>query len=83
MKKGNDLKKITLGALALFALAGCNASSVEPAPEPPRCELNAYAVCASIIQNYLAPEAVWPAQAESLQIASFSQGLAPSSRTYR
>ena len=52
------LKKIPLGALALLALAGCTARSVEPAPELPRCELNAYAVCASGIENYFAAEAV-------------------------
>jgi hypothetical protein len=65
VKKRNELKKIGLGALALalFALAGCSARSVDPAPEPQRCELNANAVCASAIENYLAAETVRPAQA--------------------
>jgi hypothetical protein len=49
-------------ALALFALTGCSARSLDPAPEPPRCELNASAVCASAIENYLALETVRPAQ---------------------
>jgi hypothetical protein len=73
VKKRNELKKIALGALALFALAGCSARSVEPAPEPPRCDLNAYAVCASIFENYLAAEAVRPAQA----VPSTSPDLVP------
>ena len=66
VKKHNELQKIALGALtlALFALAGCSARSVDPAPEPPRCELNAKAVCASAIENYLAAEAVRPARGE-------------------
>jgi hypothetical protein len=65
VKKRNDLKEIVLGTLvlALFAIAGCSARSIGPAPEPPRCELDAKAVCASAIENYLAAEAVRPAQA--------------------
>jgi len=64
VKKRNDLKKIALRALgaALFALAGCSAQSADPVPERPRCELNANAVCASAIENYLAAEAARPAQ---------------------
>jgi hypothetical protein len=64
VKKRSDLKKIALGALgaALFALAGCSVRSAEPALERPRCELNANAVCASAIENYLAAEAARPAQ---------------------
>jgi hypothetical protein len=64
VEKRSDLKKIALGALgaALFALAGCSVRSAEPAPERPRCELNANAVCASAIENYLAAEAARPAQ---------------------
>jgi hypothetical protein len=70
VKKCNDLQKVALGTLALtlFAIAGCSARSVDrvdQAPEPPRCELNANAVCASAIETYLAAEAVRPAQAES------------------
>ena len=59
MKKRNELKKIALAALALapFAFAGCSARGVDPAPEPPRCELNANVVCASALENYLATEA--------------------------
>lgn len=65
MKKRNDPRTIALGtlALALFALAGCSARSVDPAPEPPRCELNANAVCANAIENYLATAAVLPPRA--------------------
>jgi hypothetical protein len=65
VKKRSDLKKIALGALgaALFALAGCSVRSAEPAHERPRCELNANAVCASAIENYLTAEAVRLAQA--------------------
>jgi hypothetical protein len=65
VKKRNDLKEIVLGtlAVALSALAGCSARSVELATEPPRCELNANAVCASAIENYLTAEAVRLAQA--------------------
>jgi hypothetical protein len=64
LDKLNHLKRIALGALgaALFALAGCSVRSAEPAPERPRCELNANAVCASAIENYLAAEAARPAQ---------------------
>lgn len=63
MKKRSDLKKIALGALALFALAGCSARGIDLAPEPPRCELNANAVCTSAIENYLTAEALRLAQA--------------------
>ena len=65
MKKRNDPRTIALGtlALALFALAGCSARGIDLAPEPPRCELNANAVCASAIENYLATAAVLPARA--------------------
>jgi hypothetical protein len=65
VKKRSDLKEILLGTLAvvLFALAGCSARSVDLATEPPRCELNANAVCASAIENYLTAEAVRLAQA--------------------
>jgi len=56
--------RVALGtvALALFALTGCSVRSFEPAPESPRCELNANAVCASAIENYLAAESVRPAK---------------------
>jgi hypothetical protein len=65
VKKRNDLKEIVLGtlAVALFALAGCSARSVDLATEPPRCELNTNTVCASAIENYLTTEAVRLAQA--------------------
>ena len=65
MKKRNDLRTIALGtlALAVFALASCSARSVDLAAEPPRCELNANAVCANAIENYLTAEAVRLAQA--------------------
>jgi hypothetical protein len=63
VKKRSDLKKIALGALALFALAGCSARGIDLAPEPPRCELNANAVCTSAIENYLTAEALRLAQA--------------------
>ena len=65
MKKRSDLKEIGLGtlAVALLALAGCSARSVDLATEPPRCELNAKAICASAIENYLTAEAVRLAQA--------------------
>jgi len=64
LNKLNHLKRIALGALgvALFAFAGCSVRSADPAPERPRCELNANAVCASAIENYLAAEAARPAQ---------------------
>jgi hypothetical protein len=60
VKKRNDPRTIAFGtlALALFALAGCNARSVDPAPESLRCELSANAVCASAIEKYFATEAV-------------------------
>ena len=82
VKKCNDLKKIALGtlALALFALAGCSSRSVnrvDQAPEPPRCELNANAVCASAIETYLAAEAVQPAQAESSKTPHLVPLVAP------
>jgi hypothetical protein len=75
VKKRNELKKIALGALALvpFALAGCSARSVDPAPEPARCEVNADAVCASALENYLADEALRPARA----VPSKSPDLVP------
>jgi hypothetical protein len=62
VKKRNDPRTIALGSLALtlFALAGCSARSIDLAPEPPRRELNANAVCASAIENYLAAEVVRP-----------------------
>lgn len=65
MKKRNGPRTIASGtmALALFALTGCSARSIDLTPEPPRCELNANAVCASAIENYLAAEAVRPARA--------------------
>jgi hypothetical protein len=65
MKKRNELTKIVLRtlALALFAFSGCSAQSDDPASEPARCELSVNAVCASAIENYLAAEAVRPAQA--------------------
>jgi hypothetical protein len=65
VKKRNELKKIALAALALapFAFAGCSARGVDPAPEPPRCELNANVVCASALENYLATEALRLTQA--------------------
>jgi hypothetical protein len=65
VKKRNSPRTIALGtlALALFALAGCSAQSIDLAPEPLRCELNANAVCASAIENYIAAEAVRPARA--------------------
>jgi uncharacterized lipoprotein YajG len=65
VKKRNDLKEIVLGtlAVALFALAGCSARSVELAAEPPGCELNANAVCANAIENYLTAESLRLAQA--------------------
>jgi hypothetical protein len=65
VKKRSDLKKIALGAVGavLFALAGCSARSVDLAAEPPRCELNANAICASAIENYLTAGAVRLAQA--------------------
>ena len=65
MKKRNDLKGIVLGsfAVALLALAGCSVRRVDLATEPPRCELNTNAVCASAIENYLTAEAVRLAQA--------------------
>lgn len=55
--------RVALGtlALALFALAGCSARSLDQAPEPSRCELNASAVCASVIENYFSAETVRPA----------------------
>jgi hypothetical protein len=64
VKKRNDPRTIALMtlALALFALAGCSARSIDLAHEPPRCELNANAVCASAIENYLAAEAARPAR---------------------
>jgi len=42
VRKCNGVKKIAQGtlALALFALAGCSARSVDLATDPPRCELN-------------------------------------------
>jgi hypothetical protein len=65
VKKRNDLKEIVLGtlAVALFALAGCSARGVDLAAEPPRGKLNANAVCANAIENYLTAETVRPAQA--------------------
>jgi hypothetical protein len=65
VKKRNDLKEIVLGtlAVALFALAGCSARSVDLAAEPPRCELNANAICSSAIENNLSAGAVRLAQA--------------------
>ena len=65
VKKRNDPRTIALGtlALALFALAGCSARSVDLAAEPPRCELSANAICASAIENYLTAGAVRLAQA--------------------
>jgi hypothetical protein len=65
VKNRNDLKEIMLGtlAVALCALAGCSARSVDLAAEPPRCELNTNAVCASAIENSLTAEAVRLAQA--------------------
>jgi hypothetical protein len=63
VKKRNDLKNIALGALALFSFAGCSARNVDLATEPPGCELNANAVCASAIENYLTAEALRLAQA--------------------
>jgi hypothetical protein len=79
VRKCNDLKEIAFGtlALALFALAGCSAQSVDPAPEPPRCELNANAVCASAIETYLAAEAVRPAQGESSRTPHLVPLVAP------
>jgi hypothetical protein len=64
MKRHNDSKKFALSALAiaLFAFAGCSDQSAHLAPEPPRCELNTNAVCASAMENYLTAEAVWPAR---------------------
>jgi hypothetical protein len=65
VKKRNDPRTIALMtlALALFALAGCSARSIDLAHEPPRCELIANAVCASAIENYLTAEVVRLAQA--------------------
>jgi uncharacterized lipoprotein YajG len=81
VKKCNDLKKIALVtlALALFALAGCSArsDSVDQAPEPPRCELNANAVCASAIETYLAAEAVRPAEGGSSKTPHLVPLVAP------
>jgi hypothetical protein len=65
VEKRHDLKEIVLGALALFSLAGCSARSVGLATEPPRCELNTNAICASAIENYLTAEAVRLAQTPS------------------
>jgi len=60
-----DHGRVALGilALVLFTLTGCSAITFDPAADPPRCELNARAVCASAIENYLAAEAVRPALA--------------------
>jgi hypothetical protein len=65
VKKRNDPRTIALMtlALALFALAGCSARSIDLAHEPPRCELNVNAICASAIENYLTAGAVRLAQA--------------------
>jgi hypothetical protein len=60
VKKRSDLRTVPIGtlALALFALAGCSARSVAPAPEPAPCEVNVDIVCASAIEKYLTAEAV-------------------------
>ena len=82
MKKRNDLKEVVLGtlAVALFALAGCSARSVDLAAEPPRCELNANAICASAIENNLTAGAVRLAQAAP---SKSPRGYLPRLRPYR
>jgi hypothetical protein len=73
VKKRNELKKIALGALALFALAGCSARSVEPAPEPPRSIPDG----AWLVYSYVAIPPSSPEAAEhlrSLDLCTDEQG---------